>query len=132
MVLPLVISIKKYTLTLVTSDNMHSVTSNAVAQAIGNISNFKIIESSVKSFTFTANLGTAVAITFTVPSGYKSICMSGWDISGASGAISLYATTSQEFYNRSGTFTENVWFRNYTGSQYTVTIKVFLLCLKQA
>lgn len=103
-----------------------------VDEKVSDIDNFKIIESSGVSVTLNANAGNFVTVSITVPNGYKSMFMTGYDISGCSGGINVYATESQAFFNKTGTFTAKIWVRNYTSSQLTATsITAHIMCLKQ-
>ena len=112
----------------VTVDNMQSVTSNAVANKLNNF--LTVIESNAQSVTISANTSATPQPVWTVPSGYKSVGIIGWDISGASGAVNLYAYTKSDFFEKTGQRNPQVWVRNYTGTQYTVTVKLFVLCVK--
>lgn len=112
----------------VTSGNMHSVTSHAVANAMSN--QFVNIASSAISLTIAANTGTSGSFTFTVPSGYKVIGFNGYITSGPAGAINLYSYIFDDVFGKTGTFSSTVFFRNYTSYQQTALIKIYLLCAR--
>ena len=114
------------TVDTVTSGNMHSVTSNAVASAMSN--QFTNIASDAVSLTIDANTGTSGSFTFTVPNGYKVISFNGYITSGPAGAINLYSFGFP--YGRTGTFSTTIFFRNYTSVTQTASIHVYLLCAR--
>lgn len=124
----------------VTSNAVYNFVDNEVTNITGDIADmqatlsdtdmFKIVESNSVSVTIAANNQTAPTFTIQVPSGYYSVSLVQWDISGVNGAINLYATNSQSFIGKSGTFTAAAWFRNYSSTQQTASIKVYVLCWK--
>ena len=108
--------------------SLELATSNAVAKALNN--QFINITSNNASATINGDTGTAVSITFVVPSGYKVIGYNGFVTSGPAGAVNMYSMNFGDLMGKTGTFSLPIYFRNYTSSAKTVSINVSLLCAK--
>ena len=113
--------------TSVTSGNGAPVSSSAVFSALRNVDNFVVINSSVTE-TLGANAVKGISFSFTVPQGYATLCLAGLVTSGPSGLINWYSYAPP--FNKTGTFSATFYFRNYSSSQQSGTLTVYLLCYK--
>lgn len=108
---------------------MHSVTSNAVAEKLDSF--LIVIDSNAISTSVSGGQAFNNNFNFTVPNGYKALCMAGFDVSGAGGAVNLYSWYAFDVYGKTGSFSQKFYFKNYTSIDFNaITLKIQLLCMK--
>jgi len=113
----------------VTADNMQSVTSNAVAKKLNSF--LVVIDSNTITTPVSGGQAFNNNFNFTVPNGYKALCMAGVDITGAGGSICLYSWYAFDVYGKTGSFSQKFYFKNYTTFDFNaVALKIQLLCMK--
>lgn len=110
--------------------DLHSSGLYANGVSVTTSNQFINVESGNVSATIGANTGSGVEFTFTIPNGYKVIGFNGYTTSSPGGAINLYSIGFNSMYGKTGEFKQNIFFRNYTSSQQTATINVFVLCVR--
>ena len=116
----------------VTADNMQSVTSNAVAEEVKNVNNnmFAVIEGEKTGIALSPNSAATVVVNYSVPSGYKAICITGYDITGAGGTVVLYSSNVNEVFGKTGNKSATFWLYNNSSGSRTVDFIVGILCQK--
>ena len=91
---------------------------------------FKAIYGYTSDISCSPNAQTNFRVNFTVPTGYKALTVTGWDISGASGLVHLYAMNVNSVCGKTGEFSEVYWVYNSSSASRTVRVDIGLLCQK--